>query len=426
MQLHGTDCDEWQVFLRQRKDGRWRWQWPLNIAVVLHISIFAGMAALQNMTHSRLHLKMDNVVMVKLSNIPAALLSVKPENNGNITGQPHQTAEAAPADGQRQGDEVTPTPAQGRIARSLPLPPKITATRPKPLTALPPAQRTIVRNSLPLPEIAPTSLKPLTALPPVQRKIARHFLPPPALAQTSLKPLETLPPEPQRISQQELLQKNIVQDERAVRRSLPKDETTEQAGLEEGDAAGSAAQVKVIGDEGNVSNSAPNDDTTKWDSSEEGDGAGSAGANISSSQDQTMPLGDDSSAQTGGSAAARAGTGTDGVGGGRGQGSISGSSSGTDTGAGNTEAAPLYASNPPPEYPMPARRRGIEGTVIIEALIDTSGSVADLRLSASSGYSILDNAALTSVHSWRFQPGTIDGKQQAMWVKVPVRFALSH
>ncbi|RWX49810.1 TonB family C-terminal domain-containing protein [Candidatus Electrothrix communis] len=88
------------------------------------------------------------------------------------------------------------------------------------------------------------------------------------------------------------------------------------------------------------------------------------------------------------------------------------------------EAAPLYQSNPPPEYPRMARRRGLEGVVTIEAKIDINGRVEELRLFAGSGHTILDKAALKAVRGWRFSPGTVRGRTQTMWVKVPVRFEL--
>ncbi|MDU9049802.1 MAG: energy transducer TonB [Candidatus Electrothrix sp. Rat3] len=88
------------------------------------------------------------------------------------------------------------------------------------------------------------------------------------------------------------------------------------------------------------------------------------------------------------------------------------------------EAAPLYQSNPPPEYPRVARRRGLEGLVTLEAKIDRNGRVEELRLFTGSGHSILDKAALKAVRAWRFSPGTVGGRAQSMWVKVPVRFEL--
>jgi protein TonB len=71
-----------------------------------------------------------------------------------------------------------------------------------------------------------------------------------------------------------------------------------------------------------------------------------------------------------------------------------------------------------------ARKRGYQGTVVLEVLVDRGGKVKELNLSASSGYSVLDQAALASVKTWIFDPGTRGGEKVDMWVKVPVRFQL--
>jgi protein TonB len=88
------------------------------------------------------------------------------------------------------------------------------------------------------------------------------------------------------------------------------------------------------------------------------------------------------------------------------------------------QAAPLYQINPPPEYPKLARRRGLEGVVVLAARIDVSGHVQELEIMTSSGHKILDQAALKAVRYWLFRPGTIDGQPYEMRVNVPVRFCL--
>ena len=88
------------------------------------------------------------------------------------------------------------------------------------------------------------------------------------------------------------------------------------------------------------------------------------------------------------------------------------------------QATPLYQVNPPPEYPRLARRRGMEGVVLLTALIDISGHVQGLEIITSSGHNILDQAALKAVQHWLFHPGIIDNKLHEMWVNVPVRFRL--
>ena len=88
------------------------------------------------------------------------------------------------------------------------------------------------------------------------------------------------------------------------------------------------------------------------------------------------------------------------------------------------EAHPLYLKNPAPDYPRAARRRGYEGTVILEVLVDTRGRVGALRLLESSGHKILDRAASMSVKDWVFEPGRSGEEKVEMWVKIPVRFEI--
>lgn len=87
-------------------------------------------------------------------------------------------------------------------------------------------------------------------------------------------------------------------------------------------------------------------------------------------------------------------------------------------------AHPLYSRNPEPEYPPLARRRGLEGTVVLEALITPEGAVGGLTVHQSSGHPLLDEAALKSVKGWRFEPGRRGETPVAMPVLVPVRFGL--
>ena len=89
------------------------------------------------------------------------------------------------------------------------------------------------------------------------------------------------------------------------------------------------------------------------------------------------------------------------------------------------EVTPLYKINPPPAYPRLARRRGLEGLVLINVLIDITGHVVDLKLTQSSGHTILDKAALKSVKNWNFTPGNKGNTPLEMWVTVPVHFKLT-
>ncbi|WP_417909687.1 cell envelope integrity protein TolA [Candidatus Electronema sp. PJ] len=61
--MNGMNYDDWQAFLEQR-DDRAGWQWPLNLAVAMHLAIFASAAVLQNMASSGPGFRFDNTVTV--------------------------------------------------------------------------------------------------------------------------------------------------------------------------------------------------------------------------------------------------------------------------------------------------------------------------------------------------------------------------
>lgn len=89
------------------------------------------------------------------------------------------------------------------------------------------------------------------------------------------------------------------------------------------------------------------------------------------------------------------------------------------------KASPLYSHNPPPSYPQSAWVRRLEGTVELNVLVDTKGRVRDLNLRRSSGYTVLDRAAMDSVKEWRFEPGKTSCCSMEMWVVVPMVFKLT-
>ena len=88
------------------------------------------------------------------------------------------------------------------------------------------------------------------------------------------------------------------------------------------------------------------------------------------------------------------------------------------------EARPLYLINPPPPYPQIARKRGFQGVVVLEVLVDQNGNPADLRVLSSSGHPVLDRTAMAAVKNWTFDPGTRGEQKVRMWVRVPIRFQL--
>jgi len=78
-----------------------------------------------------------------------------------------------------------------------------------------------------------------------------------------------------------------------------------------------------------------------------------------------------------------------------------------------------------PMYPPVSRRLREQGTVVLQLLVLTDGSVASAEVASSSGYPFLDDAALYNAYNWRLEPGTIEGEPAAMWGRFAVTFKLS-
>ena len=85
-----------------------------------------------------------------------------------------------------------------------------------------------------------------------------------------------------------------------------------------------------------------------------------------------------------------------------------------------------YATWAPPDYPERAWRKGWQGTTLLRVLVNNRGSSETVEISRSSGFSILDGAAVEAVQSWRFRPAHDGRKTVKSWVKVPIVFRLEN
>ncbi len=83
-----------------------------------------------------------------------------------------------------------------------------------------------------------------------------------------------------------------------------------------------------------------------------------------------------------------------------------------------------YLNNPPPAYPLAARRMGLQGRVLLNVEVLASGICGHIRIEKSSGYAMLDNAALETVKTWRFLPARQAGTSVDKWFMIPVQFSL--
>jgi protein TonB len=75
-------------------------------------------------------------------------------------------------------------------------------------------------------------------------------------------------------------------------------------------------------------------------------------------------------------------------------------------------------------YPLAARRRGLEGRVEIELLLEPSGRVRDISVVSSSSYALLDDAAVEAVKSIPPEPLPAQSRRQPLRVRLPVVFQL--
>lgn len=89
------------------------------------------------------------------------------------------------------------------------------------------------------------------------------------------------------------------------------------------------------------------------------------------------------------------------------------------------KAEPDYLKNPEPEYPLAARRRGQEGLVLLNVTVSGAGRATEISLKQSTGYELLDQAAIKAVREWEFEPARIGSVGVESKIEVPVRFRLN-
>lgn len=94
----------------------------------------------------------------------------------------------------------------------------------------------------------------------------------------------------------------------------------------------------------------------------------------------------------------------------------------------------------PPEYPMAARRAGVEAQVVVIATLDADGNVADVEVGRTSlsmkgspkalarWASVFEKTALAAAKQWKFQPSeVVDGRTVARTsVSVPIDYQMRY
>ena len=124
-----------------------------------------------------------------------------------------------------------------------------------------------------------------------------------------------------------------------------------------------------------------------------------------------------------------------GIGSGKGGGVGSGTGSGVGPGEGGGigggvyaignggATAPIAIYRPDPDFSDEARKARLQGTVVLDIIVDETGKARNIRVRQSLGLG-LDEQAIKTLQLWRFKPGTKGGRPVAVWATVHVGFHL--
>jgi TonB family protein len=85
---------------------------------------------------------------------------------------------------------------------------------------------------------------------------------------------------------------------------------------------------------------------------------------------------------------------------------------------------PRPVQQPLPLYTDVARKLGIEGMVLLRAVVLEDGSIANAKVIRGLGYGLDESAVLTIQDRWKFQPATLDGKPVLVQAHIEVSFRL--
>ena len=83
---------------------------------------------------------------------------------------------------------------------------------------------------------------------------------------------------------------------------------------------------------------------------------------------------------------------------------------------------PRKIKNVLPVYPELAKKARVQGTVILETIIDPQGNVTNVRVLRS--IALLDQAAINAVKQWKYEPTLLNGVPVPIVMTVKVRFQL--
>lgn len=83
---------------------------------------------------------------------------------------------------------------------------------------------------------------------------------------------------------------------------------------------------------------------------------------------------------------------------------------------------PILLSRIDPVYPKNAINEKIEGEVVLKMLVNREGTVQKSKIDSSSGYSILDSAAINYAYQLKFLPAQYENKPKTVWVVMVFKY----
>jgi len=89
---------------------------------------------------------------------------------------------------------------------------------------------------------------------------------------------------------------------------------------------------------------------------------------------------------------------------------------------GGAVTAASIISQTKPNYPPLARQARIQGTVVLHAIIDKDGKVAQMEV--ISGHPLLVQSALDAVKQWRYKPTQLNGEPVEVDTTISVTFTM--
>lgn len=96
----------------------------------------------------------------------------------------------------------------------------------------------------------------------------------------------------------------------------------------------------------------------------------------------------------------------------------------TDNIANKNKPAKIITKNEP-DYPSRARKRGIEGYVTVEFLVDRNGHVGHIKILQEKPAGIFNQVAIEAVKKWHFQPAFKSGQTVPETVTQTIYFQLN-